>query len=252
MSREASSINTVCLSGWIGCLLLLLAPFAQAQEDYGKSDDPVAAEALGIEIRTRNPGEMAYVIKQVLSVNYGKEHDLLATDAEVKQFAARKKELDARTRNEVQARQSEIEKALQAETLPETERNQLEGELKFLEKMQKAAQDADKQASNPERSAAETQMARAIIGQWKVNQALYKQYGGRVIYQQGGAEPLDAYYKFFKGAQQAGKLKIMNKEFETAFWGYYTSDSKHRFYPEGEEEQAINTRWWMVDPEPRK
>ena len=36
-------------------------------------------------------------------------------------------------------------------------------------------------------------MASGIIRQWKINKALYDQYGGRIIYQQLGPEPLDAY-----------------------------------------------------------
>lgn len=254
MSRKPCHPNAASLSGWIGCLFLLLAPFSQAQEGYGKSEDPVAAEALGVEIRTRNPGEMAFVIKQVLSVTYAKEHNLQATDAEIKEFSIRKKKLDARARKEAEARRVELQEALQAETLPDTEREQLEGELKFLDKLHEAALEADKRTDDPAMAAAETQMARAIIGQWKVNQALYKQYGGRVIYQQGGAEPLDAYHKFFKAAQKAGDFKILDEDLEPVFWSYYTTDSKHRFYPESgdEKEQAINTRWWMVDPKPRK
>ena len=244
MTRTPCRPRTVWLSGWIACLLLLQAPLSQAQEGYGKSTDPVAAEALGEPIRTSNPGEMVYVIKQVLSVNYAREHDLQATDAEIKDFVARKTELDARARKDMQTRQGAVEKSLQAENLPDSEREQLEGELKFLQQMQQVAGDADKQADKPERVAAETQMARAIIGQWKVNKALYKQYGGRVIYMQGGAEPLDAYYKFFKDAQKAGDFKIVNEEFEAAFWNYYVTDSKHKFYPDNEKEQAINTPWW--------
>ncbi|MGB5178118.1 MAG: hypothetical protein WBP44_05240 [Gammaproteobacteria bacterium] len=244
MSQTPCRPRAVWLSGVIACLLLLQTPLSQAQEGYGKSTDPVAAEALGKPIRTSNPGEMAYVIKQVLSVNYAREHDLQATDAEIKDFVAMKKELDARARKDAQARQSEIEKSLQAENLPDTDREQLEGELKFLQQMQEAAGEADKQADTQERMAGETQMARAIIGQWKVNKALYKQYGGRVIYQRGGAEPLDAYEKFFKEAQKAGDVKFINEEFETAFWNYYATDSRHKFYPENEKDQAINTPWW--------
>jgi len=249
MSRLHCHPRTARLHGWIACLLLMLAPVSQAQQGYGKSTDPVAAEALGIQIRTKNPGEMAFVIKQVLSVNYAKEHHLEASDAEVKTFLAQKQEADARVRTELEARRTEIQKELQSAALPDTEREQLEGELKFLQQMQHATGDSDKQADSPERVAAETQMARALIGQWKVNKALYKQYGGRVIYQQGGAEPLDAYHQFFKAEQKAGNLKFLNKELETVFWNYFGTDSKHQFYPENERQQAINTPWWKLDPQ---
>ena len=205
-----------------------------------------------MEVRTSNPGEMAYVIKQMLTVNYAKTHNLQATNAEIEQFIEGKKKADAGVRKEVEARRGEIKKALQSETLPDEDRKQLNGELQFLQQMQQAEQDADKQNGDPDRAAAETQMARAIIGQWKVKKALYKQYGGRVIYQQGGAEPLDAYYKYFKAAQQAGELKFVDKDLETAFWGYFTSDSKHKFYSDNEKDQAINRPWWQMETLPGK
>lgn len=236
-------------TAWLyGCLLLLLVPFSQAQESYGKSDDPIAAEVMGIEVRTSNPGEMTYAIDQVLMVSYAKEHGLGATDGEIRQFMARKKEMDTRTRKEAEARRGEIQKQLQSGGLSEDDRKRLEGEQKFLSNMLQRAQVADTQGSDPKQTAAETQMAKAIIGQWKVNKALYKKYGGRVSYQQSGAAPLDAYYRFFKDAQKTGDLKILNKEFESVFWNFYTDDNKHRFYPENERGKAINTPWWMMDP----
>ncbi|MEN8207065.1 MAG: hypothetical protein ABFS24_13790 [Pseudomonadota bacterium] len=246
MCRNSCRSSTVWLSGWAGCLLLLLAPFLQAQETYGKPEDPVAAEALDVQIRTNNPGEMAYAIKHVLSVNYARQNGLEATDGEIKQFIARKKEMETRTRKEAEARRDGIQKQLQSGGVSEDDRKKLEGEQKFLDDMLGRAQEADKQGSDPKRAAAETQMARANIGQWKVNKALYKKYGGRVAYQQAGAVPLDAYYKFFKDAQKAGDLKILNKELESELWSFYTDDSKHRFYPENEKDKAINTPWWML------
>jgi hypothetical protein len=226
----------------------MLMPFAQAQETYGESDSPVAAKALDVEIRTSNPDEMAYIIRQVLLVNYVKEHHLEATKAEVEQFIAKKQQADARMLKEAEARRDKDQKALESETLTDAERTQLEGELKFIDEMLKAHQGG----GDPQRAAAEAQMAKALIEQWKISQSLYRQYGGRVIYQQGGAEPLDAYHEYFKAAQKSGDFTILNKDFEPAFWAYYTNDSKHKFYPENEAEQAINTQWWLLDPQPRK
>jgi len=230
--------------------LLLLVPVTQAQETYGKPEDPLAAEALGVQIRTSNPDEMAFIIKQVLLVNYVKAQSLEATNSEINQFLARKKEVTARSRKEAEARRDEVEKQLQSQDLPDADRKQLEGEQQFLDAMLKAAQEADKQGNDPKRAAVESQMAKSLIEQWKVSQSVYKKYGGRVVYQQVGAEPLDAYHEFFKSAQKADDFKILNKEFEPAFWSYYTTDSKHRFYPENESDKVINTPWWMMDPKP--
>jgi hypothetical protein len=134
------------------------------------------------------------------------------------------------------------------------ERQQLEAELKALDQLQQAMDKADSRAGTPESDAAEARVAGAFVEQWKVNQALFRKYGGRVIYQQTGAEPLDAYHDFFKAAQKSGEFRIINKEFEPALWSYYTTDSIHTFIPESgnENEQAINTPWWMMERKTRQ
>ena len=246
MYRIARHFNTTRLNGWMACLLLMLMPCAHAQETYGESDAPVAAEALDVQIRTSNPDEMAYVIRQVLLVNYAKEHHLEATQAEIDEFLAKKQQADARMRKEAEARREQDKEALQSKDLTDEERTRIEAELKYIDGMLKA----NTAAGDPQRAAAEKQMARALIEQWKVSRALYGQYGGRVIYQQGGAEPLDAYHEYFKAAQKSGDFTILNKEFEPAFWAYYTTDKMHKFYPENQQEKAINTPWWLMEPPP--
>jgi hypothetical protein len=88
----------------------------------------------------------------------------------------------------------------------------------------------------------------AFIRQWKINQALYRQYGGRIIYQQGGPEPLDAYRTFLQARERQGAFKILNPAFEAEFWKYFLTDSIHSFYPKGsqEEAQAFETPWWLL------
>jgi hypothetical protein len=234
----------------LGCLLLLL-PLCQtqAQESYGKADAPLAAEARGVEIRTDNPDEMTYVIKQILLRHYLEEQGLQATDKEIAQLLKRKQEVMEKDRKAMAARRKEVEKTLASSTPTDEARKQLEMELESLDAMEQAMAEADSRAGTPESAAADTRIARGFVEQWKVNQALYRQYGGRVIYQQGGAEPLDAYHEFFKAAQKSGDFTIINKEFEPAFWRYYTDDSIHQFIPEegGQKEMAINTPWWMME-----
>jgi hypothetical protein len=57
--------------------------------------------------------------------------------------------------------------------------------------------DASTQNSNADKEYRE-QVAGAFIRQWKINRALEGQYAGRVIFQQGGLEPLDTYSKNHK------------------------------------------------------
>jgi hypothetical protein len=97
---------------------------------------------------------------------------------------------------------------------------------------------------------AREQVAAAFIRQWKINRSLYKQYGGRIIFQQGGPEPLDAYRLFLQEQKRKGAFTILDKAFEEKLWEYYLTDSKHSFYPAGsrEEKQAFEAPWWLTVP----
>jgi hypothetical protein len=101
---------------------------------------------------------------------------------------------------------------------------------------------------NPEEiKAARDEAATAFIRQWKINRALYEQYGGRIIFQQGGPEPLDAYRRFLESEQARGDFVILNKDLEAAFWRYYVTDAIHSFYPPGSKEaaQAFEAPPWL-------
>ena len=231
------------------CLLCLAMLQVQAQETYGRSDAPLVAGVLDMQIRTSNPDEMAYVIKQVLVKQYIEDNKLQATDAERAEFLQRKQLLMENNRIKLDSRRKEVRQTLAETSLTAPARAQLEKEGDALDEMDKAMRQAESRAGTAEGDAAETLVARSFIEQWKVNRALYRQYGGRVIYQQGGAEPLDAWQQFLRDAQKAGKFQILQQQMEPALWSYYTQDSIHSFYPDGaaSKEQAINTPWWMLD-----
>jgi hypothetical protein len=234
---------------WVACLLCLSMLPLQAQQTYGRSDAPLVAEVLDLQIRTSNPDEMAYVIKQVLVKQYIEDNKLQATAAELAGFLQRKQLLMEKNRIKLDTRRDQIRQTLTETSLTAQARAQLEKERDALDQMDKAMRQAESRAGTAESDAAETLVARSFIEQWKVNRALYRQYGGRVIYQQGGAEPLDAWQQFLRDAQKAGQFSILQQEMQSALWSYYTTDSIHRFYPDGaaSKEPAINTPWWMLD-----
>jgi hypothetical protein len=99
-------------------------------------------------------------------------------------------------------------------------------------------QEEKENAKDPETALKSKQtVAKTFIKQRLINKALYKQYGGRIIAQQMGAEPYDAMYKFLKEEEKNGSFKILDKSFEEPFWKYYADESKHSFYKEGSKEE---------------
>ena len=203
-----------------------------------------------MQIRTNDGDEMADVIKQSLLEHYAQERGLEATDAEIREYVARTRELAQRDRAQRETQRGEILEARKSDSLAASYRERLESELDTLDEMRRLDLESDQSGQDdPEEEAAREAVAKAFIEQWKVNQALYRQYGGRVIYQQGGAEPLDAYRAFLENAQANGDFEIFEKRFEPVFWKYYTTDSLHSFYPESgvAKDKAIDTPWWFRD-----
>jgi hypothetical protein len=93
-------------------------------------------------------------------------------------------------------------------------------------------------------------MARGIVRQWKLNKALYEQYGGRIIRQQLGPEPLDAYRQFLRRRQADGGFAIRDQAMEESFWRYFTDDSIHDFMAPGsaDEVRAFTIPPWEQRP----
>ena len=90
------------------------------------------------------------------------------------------------------------------------------------------------------------EMGRSLIRQWKINRSLFGEYGGRIIYQQMGPEPLDAYREFLDQQCKSGALEFMDEETEAAFWRYFTDDSMHDFMEAGsaDAQQAFAVPPW--------
>jgi heat shock protein HslJ len=163
--------------------------------------EPVAV-VLGQEIRTADAAEMQETILRQLFGQYASEKGLEVSDEEIDLF------------------NNNLVQGMAAEGLTAADQENLSAE----ETAQLAAMRQD--------------MARNVIQQWKLNQALYEQYGGRIIFQQFGPEPLDAYRIFLEEKQSDGAFSIMDAEMEKGFWRYFTDESLHSFYEPGSEAEA--------------
>ena len=93
----------------------------------------------------------------------------------------------------------------------------------------------------------ETSIASAMIRQWKINKSLYEKYGGRIIYQQMGPEPLDALRNFLESRQAEGAFEIRKQVLSEAFWRNFTDDTRHDFMdPDGADAKAaFSTPFWQ-------
>lgn len=183
----------------IVCLvIILLAPGMGAAKAGEQSS---VATVLGEEIRTADPAEMQEAIITRLFDRYATERGIKALDPEIDAFV-----------ENLQRAMAADENLAAADDLTPEEAGQV--------------------------SAMRYDMARSIIRQWKLNRELYNEYGGRIIYQQLGPEPLDAYRQFLVERQRAGAFTIHDPDMETSFWRYFNDESIHTFMEPGGEDEA--------------
>jgi len=105
-------------------------------------------------------------------------------------------------------------------------------------------------ANNKEMQDMERNVAIQFIQSWKINKSLYQQYGGRVIFQQSGPEPIDAYKSFLQEQQRSGSFKFTDKQLENEFWEYFVNDKLHQFLSTTDGAQAMTTPWWLTQSAP--
>ncbi len=231
---------------WIGIAMLFAATSQLiAAESYGKAEDPLVAEVLGMEIRTKDVSIMQGVIGQKLLEKYAKQHKIEVLQKDIDLYVADLDAFMAKDRKSREAELLEVQVKLKSNSLSTEEKKNLLSSLKVLESLQEMEVKEDKEkALDPEGALKEKQtVAKIFVKHALINKALYKQYGGRIIAQQMGAEPYDAMHKFLKEEEKNGSFKIIDKSFEAPFWNYYADESKHSFYKKGskEEKEVLDT-----------
>ena len=79
-------------------------------------------------------------------------------------------------------------------------------------------------------------MSAVWVKQWKVNQSLFREFGGRIIFQQAGWEPIDAYRKLLEQYETRKAFVVHDPALHEAVYSYfklkftYADEQKARFY----------------------
>jgi hypothetical protein len=88
------------------------------------------------------------------------------------------------------------------------------------------------------------------VARWKMNKALYEKYGGRVIFQQAGIEPIDAYRAQLKAIREKGGLQILEPEYGDVFRDFERYlDMGHNYLSENGDKYFDQPYWETADLE---
>mgnify|MGYP001544890713 CR=1 FL=1 len=218
--------------------ILAIVSIASGETDvYGLQEDPLVATVFETGIHSRDSEEVQYVILQRQMPRYAEDQKIDDSKDEIDAYKLAQKRFMALDRQRRELRRTELAEQLQSGYITDEQRSTLTKNLEILNSLA----DADRETADedsPEVRAYSEQLAKAFILRWKVNRALYRQYGGRIIYQQAGPEPLDAYRTFLQEQEAMGHFKILNPAYVRKFWHYFVTDELHDFYKPGSEEEA--------------
>ena len=167
---------------------------------------PLAATVLGEAVHTGDAEELQQIVLTRLFDHFAAQQGIAVTDAEIDDYVEH-------MRREMQAQGLHAEDDLTQE------------EAALVAQMRR-------------------DMGRAMIHRWKLNKALHVQYGGRIVFQQFGPEPLDAYRRYLEERQAAGDFEIHDQAMADTFWRYFADDAMHSFYEPGSEAQVFSAPPW--------
>ncbi len=182
---------------------------------------------------------------------YAKEKGLEVTKQEIKEYHEKMAQVITLANNELKAARDGLAKELVAENIESAKKAELEKKLELYNKYIESRPDPKLLYQSVDSNLAKSidNTIKPFILSWKINSELYKQYKGRVIYQQAGPEPLDAYRLFLEEQQSKGKFKFYNKDAEDLFWDYWRSTG-HTFCKDpNEAERLMNSPWWLREKE---
>jgi len=211
--------------------------------------DPVIAVVLGEELTMADGNRLSQLIFKPLLDRFAEENNLEPTTAELDSFSVRMRAVQRAEMKKVEGPVDTMRMKLQSTSLTAEERAGMENDLESMENMIRDFRDLERLRGEGDTTTLreEREAARMFVRAWKANHALHAKYGGRVIFQQFGPEPLDAFRDFLKDEEKKGSFRIIDTTWSEPFWRYFVNESMHSFYPKEKGDELMKTPWWMQD-----
>ena len=213
MERDMKHMLTV------GLLVLAVSCFAENDSPKaGTTDTDVIAVVLGKKITTGEKDKLNGLIFSALLQQYAKDNKIEPSEAELDAFVAKLVEMEKQSQAKDEADRAQLRQQLQSTSLSDQDRKEKESRLQTIERILKSTQEAKEMSKGMEDQMRlmKRQIAQQFVKSWKINKALYAQYGGRVIFQQAEIRGVRHKFLTFNHAKHAFK-SIKNKKFASHF-----------------------------------
>lgn len=195
--------------------------------------DPAARE------RVRGEKLRAHVWSAVFA-DYARTRKIEPSEAEIASHIRAHERMQKEGRIEREKQRADLLAELKTPGLKDTRRQQIEQHLKNLDYLREHDTRRDAELADPAQrkiwEQAERRVAEVWVKNWKLNQALYREFGGRLIFQQAGWEPIDAYRKLIEQNEKNKAFVIHDPTLREAVYAYfkhnfvYADEAKAKFY----------------------
>lgn len=237
------------IPGWRGMSVWAAALCMACAQPPGPGEGVAAptARVLGETVRTADVEFLRYEVLRRLYDALAKDEGIRVTEAERNAYVQRVHDALQQDVADQAARRDALSRRLAAAGGTAAERAAMQRERDQAEQARATLAGMLADAQAPANRRAREQIADAFILQWKIHGTLYRRHGGRIAYQQGGPEPLDAVRAFLEERQARGDFVILDAALAAAFWKPYRDDTRYDFYPRGsrEEAEAFTTPPWQ-------
>lgn len=189
--------------------------------------------------RTREEALRARVWSAVFR-DYAEKRGIEPAQAEIDSQIRSQRKFVSEDRIRREKQREELSAELRLPGLTEAQREQKQKHLETLDSLRDHDARMEQERKDPAREKmqqeAEQRVAQMWVKQWKVNQALYREFGGRIIFQQAGWEPIDAYRALLDRYKQEKLYVVHDPTLQEAVYRYfkhnfvYADDKKAKFY----------------------
>jgi hypothetical protein len=169
--------------------------------------------------------------------DYARTRKIEASEAEIASHIRAHERVQKEGRIEREKQRAGLLAELKSPGLKDARRQRIEQHLKSLDYLHEHDARRDAELADPARRKIWEQSGRRVaevwVKSWKLNQALYREFGGRLIFQQAGWEPIDAYRKLIEQTEKNKAFVIHDPTLREAVYAYFKhkGTSKNSFFP---------------------
>lgn len=204
--------------GWLP-LALVLAPIPAAGADGVATvlgEEIPRAELAPAEGQIARARKLFDLVWQRVSRHYIAQNGLAATEAELAEAVAYHREFERKDRAQRARKLEELNQRLAADGLRPAERSHLEQFRAVLQRLAQRDAASDRAPPDPARQAA---LLAPWVEMWKMNRALYEQYGGVVALTRFGPDPQGARAALVAEYERRGWLEFPEASLRQQLFG---------------------------------